>query len=90
MQQLLAIYFTRQSDEVRRVAKAVTGIDADYLFRAMRSSVRLYHHAADAPMKPPYDLFIQGGSHRAHVKIALIHALSNLFQAGLIKLPQND
>ena len=46
--------------------------------------------SADAPMKPPFDLFIQGGSHRAHVKIALIHALSNLFQAGLIKLPQND
>ena len=46
--------------------------------------------SADAPMKPPFDLFIQGGSHRSHVKIALIHALSNLFQAGLIKLPQNS
>ena len=46
--------------------------------------------SADAPMKPPFDLFIQGGSHRSHVKIALIHALSNLFQAGLIKLPQNE
>ena len=45
--------------------------------------------SADAPMKPPFDLFIQGGSHRSHVKIALIHALSNLFQAGLIKLAQN-
>ena len=45
--------------------------------------------SADAPMKPPYDLFIQGGSHRSHVKIALIHALSNLFKAGFIKLPQN-
>ena len=46
--------------------------------------------SADAPMKPPFDLFIQGGSHRSHVKIALIHALSNLFKAGLIKLPQNN
>ncbi len=45
--------------------------------------------SADAPMKPPYDLFIQGGTHRSHIKIALIHALSKLFQAGLIKLPQN-
>jgi len=45
--------------------------------------------SADAPMKQPFDLFIQGGSHRSHVKIALIHALSNLFQAGFIKLPQN-
>ena len=45
--------------------------------------------SADAPMKPPFDLFIQGGSHRSHIKIALIHALSNLFQAGFIKLPQN-
>ncbi len=46
--------------------------------------------SADAPMKTPFDLFIQGGSHRSHVKIALIHALSNLFQAGFIKLPQNS
>ena len=46
--------------------------------------------SADAPMKPPFDLFVQGGSHRSHVKIALIHAISNLFQAGLIKLPQNE
>ncbi len=46
--------------------------------------------SADAPMKPPFDLFIQGGSHRSHVKIALIHALSNLFNAGLIKLPQSS
>jgi len=45
--------------------------------------------SADAPMKPPFDLFIQGGCHRSHVKIALIHALTNLFQAGFIKLPQN-
>ena len=45
--------------------------------------------SADAPIKPPFDLFIQGGSHRSHVKIALIHAISNLFQAGFIKLPQN-
>ena len=46
--------------------------------------------SADAPMKPPFDLFIQGGCHRSHVKIALIHALTNLFQAGFIKLPQNS
>ena len=46
--------------------------------------------SADAPMKPPSDLFIQGGSHRSHVKIALIHALSNLFRAGFIKLSQNN
>ena len=45
--------------------------------------------SANAPIKPPFDLFIQGGSHRSHIKIALIHALSNLFQAGLIKCPQN-
>ena len=46
--------------------------------------------SADAPMKPPFDLFIQGGSHRSHVKIALIHALSNLFRAGFIKLSHNS
>ena len=30
--------------------------------------------SAEAPLKPPYNLFVQGGSHRSHVEISLINA----------------
>ncbi len=46
--------------------------------------------SADAPLKPPYNLFIQGGIHRSHIKIALIQAISDLIQAGFIKPYHND
>ena len=44
--------------------------------------------SADAPLKAPYNLFVQGGSSRSHVKIALIRALVDLVKAGSISLPQ--
>ena len=40
--------------------------------------------SADAPMREPYNIFIQGGSHISHVKIALIHLLSDLLDKNLI------
>jgi cystathionine beta-lyase family protein involved in aluminum resistance len=39
--------------------------------------------SADAPLRPPYVLFAQGGSHRAHAQIALERALVALATAGL-------
>nr|WP_320663625.1 aminotransferase class I/II-fold pyridoxal phosphate-dependent enzyme [Prochlorococcus sp. MIT 1223] len=45
--------------------------------------------SADAPLIHPYNLFVQGGTHRSHVKIALIQAISDLNKAGFVKLPQN-
>ena len=42
--------------------------------------------SADAPLRPPYILYVQGGTHRVHIKIALIHALSDLFRGGFIEL----
>ena len=45
--------------------------------------------SADAPLKPPYNLFIQGANSRSHVKIALIKVLVELVRAGYISLPQN-
>ena len=39
--------------------------------------------SADAPLRPPYVLFAQGGSHRAHARIALERALLALATAGL-------
>ena len=39
--------------------------------------------SADAPLREPYVLFAQGGSHRAHARIALELALLALATAGL-------
>ena len=40
--------------------------------------------SADAPLRDPYNIFVQGGSHIAHVKIALIQLLSELLEEKLI------
>ena len=45
--------------------------------------------SADGPLIEPYNLFVQGGTHRAHIKIALIRAIVELNKAGLVKLIQN-
>ena len=44
--------------------------------------------SADAPLRPPYNLYVQGGTHRTHVELALIRALVALVRAGLLDLPQ--
>jgi len=44
--------------------------------------------SADAPLREPYNLYVQGGTHRAHVQLALNQALAVLDAAGLIDLPQ--
>ena len=40
--------------------------------------------SADAPMRDPYNIFIQGGTHIAHVKIALIKLILDLLEDDLI------
>ncbi len=40
--------------------------------------------SADAPLRKPYNIFIQGGTHIAHVKIALIQLISDLLEEKLI------
>jgi len=40
--------------------------------------------SADAPLREPYVLYVQGGSHRAHIAIALERALVALAEAGLV------
>ena len=45
--------------------------------------------SADAPLREPYNLYVQGGTHRAHIKIALIQAIFDLNKAGLVDLPHN-
>ena len=46
--------------------------------------------SADGPLKPPYNLFVQGGTHHSHVKIALIRAICELVKAGFLNVPQTD
>ena len=45
--------------------------------------------SADAPLRPPYVLYVQGATHHSHLKIALKKAITALFQARFIDLPQN-
>ncbi|MEJ6585099.1 MAG: methionine gamma-lyase family protein [Synechococcus sp. ArSW.bin.68] len=44
--------------------------------------------SADAPLREPFNLYVQGGTHRAHVELALIRALCALLKAGWIDLAQ--
>jgi cystathionine beta-lyase family protein involved in aluminum resistance len=46
--------------------------------------------SADAPLREPFNLFVQGGTHRAHIQLALAEALTALDAAGLINLPQTE
>ncbi|WP_320673655.1 aminotransferase class I/II-fold pyridoxal phosphate-dependent enzyme [Prochlorococcus sp. MIT 1341] len=46
--------------------------------------------SADAPLKPPFNLYIQGGTHHTHVKIALRRALIALIRAKLISFPTTN
>ncbi len=40
--------------------------------------------SADSPLREPYNIFIQGGTHIAHIKIALIRLISDLLKENLI------
>jgi Cystathionine beta-lyase family protein involved in aluminum resistance len=42
--------------------------------------------SADAPLREPYNIFVQGGSHIAHIKIALIQLLFELLEEKLISI----
>ncbi len=46
--------------------------------------------SADAPLISPYNLFIQGGTHRSHIKLAVTKAIELLMQAGYVQLPHNS
>ena len=41
--------------------------------------------SADAPLRDPYNIFVQGGSHMAHIKIALIQLVFELLEENLIE-----
>ena len=44
--------------------------------------------SADAPLREPFNLYVQGGTHRAHVELALVRALCALMTACWVDLAQ--
>lgn len=43
--------------------------------------------SADAPLKPPYAVYLQGGLTYEHVKFALMKVLAQMYRKGFISLP---
>ncbi len=46
--------------------------------------------SADAPLIPPYNLFVQGGTHHAHIKIALKRAIVDLVKSGILTMVRDE
>ncbi|MDR2167572.1 MAG: methionine gamma-lyase family protein [Clostridiales bacterium] len=43
--------------------------------------------SADGPIRPPYDIYVQGGLTWHHGRIGAIMALNEMYVEGLVKLP---
>lgn len=65
---------------------AMPGYDCDVIMAAgafvQGSSIEL---SADAPMKPPYTVYMQGGLTWFHAKIGVITAVDTMYKKGLLK-----
>ena len=65
---------------------AMPGYDCEVIMAAgafvQGSSIEL---SADAPMKPPYSVFFQGGLTWPHGKLGILKSLERILQAGVIK-----
>ena len=66
---------------------AMPGYDSDVIMAAgafvQGSSIEL---SADAPIKPPYAVYFQGGLTWYHAKLGILMSLQKLFEAGIIQL----
>lgn len=66
---------------------AMPGYDSDVIMAAgafiQGSSIEL---SADAPIKPPYSVYFQGGITWHHSKLGIIMSLEKLYEAGLVQL----
>ncbi len=67
---------------------AMPGYDSDVIMAAgafiQGASIEL---SADAPIKPPYAVYFQGGLTWYHAKLGILKSLQNLIDGGLAKLP---
>lgn len=72
---------------VRPEPWAMPGYDSDVIMAAgafiQGSSIEL---SADAPIKPPYAVYFQGGLTWYHAKLGIMKSLQNLVDAGIVKL----
>ena len=63
------------------------GYDSEVIMAAgafiQGSSIEL---SADAPIKPPYSVYFQGGITWYHSKLGIIMSLEKLYEAGLVTL----
>ena len=66
---------------------AMPGYDSDVIMAAgafvQGSSIEL---SADAPIKPPYAVYFQGGLTWNHAKLGVLMSLQKLYEAGLVQL----
>lgn len=66
---------------------AMPGYDSDVIMAAgafvQGSSIEL---SADAPIKPPYAVYFQGGLTWYHAKLGIMMSVQKLYEAGIIKL----
>lgn len=66
---------------------AMPGYDSDVIMAAgafvQGSSIEL---SADAPIKPPYAVYFQGGLTWQHAKLGILMSLQKLTEAGIVKL----
>ena len=64
------------------------GYDSDVIMAAgafvSGSSIEL---SADGPMKPPYNVYFQGGLTWPHAKYGILKTLQNMSERGLVQLP---
>lgn len=67
---------------------AMPGYDSDVIMAAgafvQGSSIEL---SADGPMKPPYNVYFQGGLTWEHAKLGMLMSLQKLYEKDLIQLP---
>ncbi len=67
---------------------AMPGYDSDVIMAAgafvQGSSIEL---SADAPIKPPYAVYFQGGLTWQHAKYGIMMSLQKMYEKGLVKLP---
>ena len=74
---------------VRPVPAPMPGYDADVIMAAgafvQGSSIEL---SADGPLRPPYSVYFQGGLTWYHAKLGIMMSLQELFEKGLVDLPE--
>ncbi|WP_102346855.1 methionine gamma-lyase family protein [Bacillus sp. Marseille-P3661] len=80
-------YASPVNSHVKPMPSYMPGYEDDVIMAAgtfiQGASIEL---TADGPMRPPYEVYVQGGLTYEHVKIAIITAVKHLHENGLVQL----